>query len=337
MTEIVRPDPSLSPARPAPGIAARTWRRIDWKRIERRYDTRQESEGAVRVRRGMAILFVTLAAVMATVSGIHGDINAGPLVLVMGGVALYIGRGGRFIYYFVPAILGFASYGLASQLASHLKLGVHYLPQMRADEWLTPGSMPTIWLQQHLYHGSTGPLEVFSVAMYLSHFWIPLVLGFALAMGHRTRAFASLMFGLITVSVLGEITFVLLPTAPPWLAAEHHLLPNVHHILKHTLYDLHLGKVASLDGDPAAYDVTAAWPSLHVAFPVICILTAVTYRLPKWVSIALIANTLGVIFAIVYTGEHYLSDALAGIAYACAAWWITQRLLGPEPQPSESV
>jgi membrane-associated phospholipid phosphatase len=29
---------------------------------------------------------------------------------------------------------------------------------------------------------------------------------------------------------------------------------------------------------------------------------------------------------IVYTGEHYVVDVVAGVAYALIAWWIVQRI-----------
>jgi hypothetical protein len=311
-------------------------RRLDWKRVEARYDRPSETPGAVRLRKGLALLFFAFAAAMTYASATHGDLNAGPFVILLGAAALFAGRGGRFVYYFVPVFLGLLGYSLAGGFAQDLKLGVHYLPQLRAEEWLTPGRIPTIWLQDHLYHGSTGPLEVFSVAMYVSHFWVPLAFGFGLAMANKSRAFRSLMFGLLAVAVLGEITFVLAPTAPPWLAAQNGLLPDVHHVLKQSLYDLHLGKLAELVGDPTKYDVTAAVPSLHVAFPVICVLTALRYRLPAWVTVLLVLNTIGVAFAIVYTGEHYLFDALVGVAYALVAWWIVHLLLGREASPVET-
>ncbi len=35
---------------------------------------------------------------------------------------------------------------------------------------------------------------------------------------------------------------------------------------------------------------------------------------------------VGVWFMIVYTGEHYVVDVIAGFAYALVAWWIVQRV-----------
>jgi membrane-associated phospholipid phosphatase len=54
------------------------------------------------------------------------------------------------------------------------------------------------------------------------------------------------------------------------------------------------------------------------------------------------ALTLGVVFAIVYTGEHYLVDAIIGAIYALVAWCLVQWALGARqrtrpPVAAESV
>ena len=314
-------------------------------RFERYLDGSATSSrsGAIRLRRALALLFGGYAAIVEVKYLQSGSFSPAPIVMVLLALALFIGRGGRFLHYFVPVFLGVYAYGLAGRFAGHLKLAVHYTPQIEFDKWL-PGPMPTVWLQAHLYHGRTGAVEIFAVAMYISHFFVPLFLAFGLAMAHRGRAFARLMFGLLIVSILGEITFVLAPTAPPWLAAQDGFLPGVHHLLKSSFYDLRLPKLGSLVGDPKNYDITAAVPSLHVAFPVLGFLTVRRYGLPKWVAGALLANIAGVVFAIVYLGEHYVADAAAGAVYAVIAWVLVGRLLGEEsldldarPEPDLAV
>ena len=260
----------------------------------------------------------------------HGDLPVTPVLIVMVAIALFIGRGGRFVHYFVPVALGLASYVVATRLTADLPLGVHYTPQIDAER-LLPGPMPTLWLQEHVYRGTTGPIEVVAVAAYVSHFIVPLVIGFGIAMAGRARAFSSLMFGLLVVSILGEMTFILAPTAPPWLAAQDGYLPHVDHILRNSLYDLRLDRIAAIIGDQSAYDVTAAIPSLHVAFPVVCLLTAFSHRLPRWLVAAIAVNVATVVFAIVYTGDHYVVDAFADGLYALVAWWIVSRFVRPEP------
>jgi hypothetical protein len=287
------------------------------------------SKGGRTVRLLIAALFLVYAGVLEGTAIAHGNISTMPLFIVLGATALLVNRFGRFTYYFVPVLVGLFAYVASAQYVTKFKLGVHYTPQLKAEEYLTPGPIPTVWLQEHLYHGRTGVLEVFSFSMYVSHFVVPLLLAVGLALTDRGRAFSMLMFGILAASLLGEITFILAPTAPPWLAAQEGYVSGVHHVLKQTLYDLDLTKLAALDGDASKYNVTAAVPSLHVAFPIICILTAVWARLPRWVVVALAINLLGVIFAIVYTGEHYLVDALAGVLYGLVAWVLVRRLMEP--------
>jgi hypothetical protein len=205
---------------------------------------------------------------------------------------------------------------------------VHYTPQIDVDRILGLGTLPTTWLQDHLYGGGTGPLEIVSLVMYVSHFLAPLLLAFLLWAVWEKRGFADLLFGLLAVSILADITFVLAPTAPPWLAAQHGLIEPVQPILTNALYDVHLNALAEHKGDASSYNIVAAIPSLHAAWPVICLLVIRKYRLPRWLFATQMAIAIGVLFAIVYTGEHYLIDAIVGIAYAFAAWWLLQLAFG---------
>jgi hypothetical protein len=55
--------------------------------------------------------------------------------------------------------------------------------------------------------------------MYLSHFVVPGLLASLIWLYWPGRGFGDLLFGILLVSLLGEITFFLAPTAPPWMAA----------------------------------------------------------------------------------------------------------------------
>ena len=287
-----------------------------------------ESPGGVRVRRGLAALMAGFAGVYLVQAALHGQfVSPVGLLMLMVAFAVWANRGGRFLRDWTPVLLGLLAYGATVSAVPSLGLQVHFEPQIAADRIIGLGTLPTTWLQDHLYSGQTGLLEVFSVAMYLSHFLAPLVLAFLLWAAWQGRGFSDLLFGILTVSVLGSITFLLAPTAPPWLAAEHGLIGPVHHIVKDGLADLHLSTLAAHKGDASRYNVTAAIPSLHVAWPVIGLLVVRKYRLPRplvWSQALLLA---GVVFAVVYTGEHYVIDAVIGVVYALGAWWLVQRAL----------
>jgi Flp pilus assembly pilin Flp len=283
------------------------------------------SKGAVRIRRALAIVFAAYGLFLSFGAIANGGIPAWPhAVMVMMALTLFTGRGGTFVRDWVPVILGFLAYTQATQLAERLHLSVHYLPQIDADRILGLGTTPTQWLQDRLYSGRTGTLEVAALIAYASHFFVPLGVAFYVWWARGRETFNTLILGLLAVSVLGEITYVLAPTAPPWLAAENGHLPHVHQILKQALASLHLDAAASLKGDPHAYNIAAAIPSLHVAWPVIGLLAIRAYRLPRWVLVVQATQLAAVVFTIVYTGEHYVVDAFAGAVYAGVAWRLVQ-------------
>jgi PAP2 superfamily len=284
-----------------------------------------QQPGAVRLRRGLAavaLVFALIASFRSVDRG--GMLSPGAVLLAVLAFALYANRGGRFMRDWLPVFLAFLCYGLVAKAVPDLGLQVHYTPQIDVDKAIGFGHLPTTWLQTHLYHGKTGPLEVFSLLMYLSHFVAPVALACLIWLRWPGRGFSDLLYGIVMVSFLAEIAFLLAPTAPPWLAAEHGYIPPVDPILKNSLTDLGLNELARAKGDASLYNVVAAVPSLHAAWPLIGLLVIWKYRLPRWLFWTQAALTLGVCFAIVYTGEHYVADILAGFAFGLAAWWLVQ-------------
>jgi hypothetical protein len=326
--------PTSAKRRMKPGLVAA----VD--RFVARVDDAEASQTAAgaRVRKGMAVLVGCYALVYTAQGAFHGSlVSPVGLIMLMIAFALYTNRGGRFMRDWVPVLVGLLAYAATVSAVPSFGLEVHYRPQIDADRVLGLGTLPTTWLQEHLYHGHTGPLEAFSVAMYVSHFIAPLVLAFAIWAFWRGRGFSDLLFGLLAVSILANITFLLAPTAPPWLAAEHGLIPDVQPIIKNALFDLDLNSLALHKGDASRYNVVAAVPSLHVAWPIICLLVIRKHRLPVWLFAAQAALTLGVVFAIVYTGEHYLVDAIIGAVYALVAWWLVQWAVGARQRARSPV
>jgi hypothetical protein len=307
-------------------------RRVEWLLDESQVS---RSARAVRVRFIIGSLFLAYGLLLEIITVRRSEVELAPLCFIIGSLPIFLNRLGRLGRYFIPVGLGLYAYAIAASYVVQFKLGVHYTTQIRIDRYFGAGSVPTVWLQQHLYHGNAGALEFFCVIIYLGHFVIPLALGAGLALSDRAREFKVLMFSILAVAVLGAITFVIVPTAPPWLAAQDGYLNGVHHILKQSMSNLHMASLAAQDGDASKYDVTAAVPSLHAAFPVICLVTAVYARLPRAVIVGLALDFLCVVFAIVYTGEHYVFDAIVGTAYALAAVLVVRLALEPEQRAAE--
>jgi hypothetical protein len=292
-----------------------------------------QTAGGIALRRVLGALFIGYAVLLSTKATLAGTLpSVAHFLMAMFGVALIANLAGRFIRDWTLVLGGVIAYVLAGRYASGLDMPIYYGPQLEADRLIGLGSVPSEWLQSHLYSGRTGPLEVLSVAMYFSHFFAPLLLGFYIWVRRMNRAFKELMFAILATSILADIVFVLLPTAPPWLAAERGLI-SVHHLLKESLHDFHLNGLASLIGDPQKYNIVAALPSMHAAFPVIALIVAVRHALPRWIITLQAMQLLGVFFSIVYLGDHYVVDAIAGTAFAFAGATIVHRFLARPAAP----
>lgn len=276
----------------------------------------------------MGLMAATAALGIAMLQVIDGQLPSPfTLVLVFAAAALGVGKMGRFLRDWAPALMIMVGYGMAVKAAAAVQLPVHYHPQILLDREIGGGTVPTVWLQQHLWNGHVGPLELLSLFMYATHFFWPLAFAFYLWWWRRGEGFYDHIYGHIVVAVLAEITYVVAPSAPPWLAARHHLIAPVHDVLKTTLNHVGLTTLAAAKGNAAAYDIVAAFPSMHAAFPLIGLFVIFKYRLPLWLLVLQLGRTIGVWFSIVYTGEHFVTDILGSILYAAIAWWIVQRAL----------
>ncbi|MEO8208245.1 MAG: phosphatase PAP2 family protein, partial [Chloroflexota bacterium] len=135
---------------------------------------------------------------------------------------------------------------------------------------------------------------------------------------------------LILLSMAGFATYLVLPVAPPWWAAEHGLIPGPDGAPAITYLKAQgFGDLARLFGfegrylySYAIYEVNpnqvAAFPSLHAGYPFLAFLFARrAFGRPGWLMLAYAAC---VWFAIVYLADHYVVDLLGGIAYASAAY-----------------
>lgn len=201
----------------------------------------------------------------------------------------------------------------------------HVVPQMRFDEWLTGGAVPTVWLQQQLF--DPGRMHWYDVAtwlVYMSHFftvWIVAAVLWRVA-HHRFRRYLALTV-LVTIAAL--LTYWLFPAQPPWLAGDQGQIPQVARVVPIVWGNLGVGAASSLWENDDLVNLVAAMPSLHAAYPFMLLLF---FWSAGWrVRIGLGAYVLAMGFALVYGGEHWVLDIVVGwlwtlIAFAlvAAAW-----------------
>jgi hypothetical protein len=109
---------------------------------------------------------------------------------------------------------------------------------------------------------------------------------------------------------LGLIGYLVVPTVPPHIASASFGAIAPIHWLRGEIYQQSMPHVhAWFDTNPIA-----AMPSLHAAFPSLCALIAAHHL--RWRAWPFFAYAACVLFSIMYLGEHYAVDLLAGIGLA---------------------
>jgi membrane-associated phospholipid phosphatase len=202
-----------------------------------------------------------------------------------------------------------------------LRLKVDY--PIACDRVLGLGSLPTTRLQDALGRpGEIRSLDYALSAIHWSWFLVPHGTLAFLLLRHREHFPRSAVLMSATFD-LGCVIYWLVPTAPPWWAGANGNMPPVRRIMAeagervwrrlwHPLYH-------SLQGNPFA-----AMPSLHFGTSVMAarLLSQVGPRHGAlgWIY----ALSLG--FGLVYLGEHYVVDLLAGLALAETIWRAAPKL-----------
>jgi membrane-associated phospholipid phosphatase len=191
------------------------------------------------------------------------------------------------------------------------RLRVEY--PIRGDRMIGLGQTPTNRLQRAL--GRPGVLRPHDYALSMVHwtwFFVPHSTLVYIMLRHPKRFPRS---AILTAACfdLGLVVYWSVPTAPPWWAGENGYMPPVRRIMAEA-GERFWGRAwqplyHSLEGNPFA-----AMPSLHFGTSVMAArLLSDVGRGPGAIGWAY-ALTLG--FGLVYLGEHYVVDLLAGFTLA---------------------
>jgi hypothetical protein len=148
---------------------------------------------------------------------------------------------------------------------------------------------------------------------------LPVAFGFALWL--RSQAlFQRFAVSLLGLFVLGFAGYVLFPQAPPWIAGEWGVISFTHRIGVEAIVSLPVGEHIALAYDHIRPNEVAAMPSLHAALPLL--LTLILWRLNRPLALGGAVYTAVLGFFLVYHGEHYVVDLLAGWVLAGLVYWL---------------
>jgi membrane-associated phospholipid phosphatase len=219
----------------------------------------------------------------------------------------------------LPLMAVLLCYDLSRPVREWIGIAPHTYPQLDADRALF-GEVPSIALQ-HAFHdpGTAHAYDYAAFAVYLSHFFVTLaVLAVLWKVSHaRFREYRTLVVALATV---GFATYVLFPASPPWLAAYQGHIEAVPRVIAGMWGHVGIAPAAALfENRGEFYNQEAAVPSLHAAYPVL--LALFFWGSGRWVRLGLGAYALAMALTLVYTGEHYVSDILAGWLAAAVVYF----------------
>ncbi|HLF79544.1 MAG TPA: phosphatase PAP2 family protein [Dehalococcoidia bacterium] len=206
--------------------------------------------------------------------------------------------------------------------ADETGMPVSYSYPLDADTVML-GANPSTWLQERLYTpGKLGVLEWSVLAVYTSYFVGHFVFTAALWCFKR-ELLQPCIAAIVLTLFAGLVVYFALPTAPPWLAAEQGVSSPVVRIA-HSGENQLLADAHERGSYVAGENDVGAMPSLHTAVTVIIALAL--WRLGMAARVAGIAYVAAMGFALVYLGEHYFVDVLAGIVIGFLAWAVVQGL-----------
>jgi membrane-associated phospholipid phosphatase len=282
------------------------------------------------IRRGAPVLW--LLAFVAYCAAVEIPVSRGIVVpwVLAGVLAFSIAQPKRWlrgvVFDWLPFLAVLFAYDILRGLADGL-LPTHVLPQLHADQGLFGGVAPTVWLQDHLFHGAAH-LHWYDYGVwvvFLTHFYATLILAGVLWLVARGQ-FRRWMSMACLLAVMGFVTYVLYPAAPPWLASAGGHLPPTERILE-AVFD-HVPAFSSpFDNGGALANDVAAMPSLHAGYAMLVALFLAQFVRRRWRPLlALYPLAMG--FALVYAGEHYVVDVLVGWTYATIAYFAVERFAG---------
>jgi membrane-associated phospholipid phosphatase len=218
--------------------------------------------------------------------------------------------------------------GTAYVLTCRFGLPVHALYVLRFETALF-GGVPSVFLQRWLLHSSPeGPFTWVEKALtffYASHFLAFLLVGLFIWVANPAafKRFRASFYVLIGV---GVFIYGLVPTVAPWMAsAQFGLLPRLVRFNGIILNSAIPTLTSGFDLNPVS-----AMPSLHAGFPILCCL--VLWSFCRWKALPFYLYTLVVLFTIVYTGDHYVTDVLAGLVLAVTGYALARATQARRPQ-----
>jgi membrane-associated phospholipid phosphatase len=171
------------------------------------------------------------------------------------------------------------------------------------------------------HHGDA--LDLLCGFAYLVYVGEYLAMAFLLFWRGRLEAVSTFARSFLVVNVMGYVTYFAYAAAPPWYVTAYGLGPARTDVRPAAAaaqrFDALLGTRFFDEMYGRGVDVFGAYPSLHVAYPLIAAILAFRVAELRWARWPAVAFFLLMCLSAVYLQHHYVTDVVLGVAYAIVA------------------
>ncbi len=223
----------------------------------------------------------------------------------------------------IPFVAIFLGWEAMRGIAPKLGFPIHMADLANIERTLFLGQYPNHLLQTWISGNAQHVLTLVGTLVYFLHFVFPLAIGLVLWLVNRTQ-FLRFTTTLMGMAFFAFFIYLLAPTAPPWYAEAHGIAIGAHKLSADLPSALSPAYQQIWNLNP---NEVAAFPSLHAAFPFLGFL-ALKPLYPKAAWIAF-GWCLLVWFSVVFLGEHWVIDVIAGVVMAAIAWLVMMRIAVP--------
>jgi membrane-associated phospholipid phosphatase len=178
------------------------------------------------------------------------------------------------------------------------------------------GRSPNEWFLAHHWPA----LDLACGFAYLVYVGEYLAVAFILFFRRKEDVLRTFALAFLLVNLLGFVTYFVYPAAPPWYVSEYGFGPARLDVRSTAAaasrFDALLGTHFFDEIYGRGIDVYGAYPSLHVAYPLLAVWAVYQVRELSWLRGPAIAFFLLMCLSAVYLQHHYVTDVVLGIAYA---------------------
>ncbi|MFH0875906.1 MAG: phosphatase PAP2 family protein [archaeon] len=208
--------------------------------------------------------------------------------------------------------------GHAELVQKILGISVQKTLLLRIETLIFGNNIPTLVFQKA---AGNIILDYFAIIVYTSIIWGALFLGIIIYLKDK-EFFLRIKNAYLLLVFLGLATYLIFPAYPPWMASDEGLLPKIITPWKHNGFGSSIYVATKLFG---RNDV-APFPSLHAAYGLFFPIFFEKYYRKKIGNYTKLfyLYTLSMALVIIYTGDHYVVDIIAGFIYALAAIFISE-------------